>query len=115
MAVDINDLKLRIKTSNASDVPLLTDALAEAQERILSYIADSGKQLADIPETAVDRATLRCAVALFWQDKAPNGVVNQQYDLGDGEIASTPVRIGLDPMKGARAALNQWIPEFYAR
>lgn len=115
MGVDINQLKLRAKTSNDADVPLLQDALDEAKERVASYIADS-KVDAQIPETAHDRAVIRCALALYWQDKSPNGVTNQQFDMGNGEIASTPVRIAQDPMKGARAALSQWIPDgWFAR
>lgn len=113
MTVDITKLQLRAGTSSAGDVQLLTEALAEAIERVRAYIQDSGKQTSQIPPTAVDRAVIRCALALFNQDKAPNGVLNQQYDLGNGEIASTPTRISQDPMKGARAALSQWISEVF--
>lgn len=115
MTVDIEKLKLRAKTTNASDVSLLTDALAEAKDRVTSYIHDSGKQTSDIPATGYDRAVLACALGLFRLDKASNGVLNQQYDLGNGEVSSVPVRVSQDPMKGARAALSQWITEVFAR
>lgn len=107
MAVDIDALKLRAKTSSPADVTLLQDALDEAVQRIDDYISKS--KVTGVPELAQDRAVLRCALTLFWQDKAQNGVLNEQYDLGDGQLTSAPAMISMDPMKMARAALSQWI------
>jgi hypothetical protein len=111
MAVTRAQLQLRAKTTNDADIQLLDDALEEATARVNDYIVASKKFVADIPTTMYDRAIISCALALFWQDKSPNGIVNQQYDIGDGGIPSAPIRISQDPMRGARAALAQKIPD----
>lgn len=105
MALETSDLKRRLN-SGPADEQLLVDALESANVLVDEYIAEQGTGV-EVPEKIHDRAVLRCAVELFNQDKAPNGIVNQQYDAGNGETGSTPVRIGRDPMVGARALLDE--------
>lgn len=105
MPLDVNALRNRV-VSGPADNQLLLDALADANAMVDEYVAEQAPEGFEVPDSIHDRAVLRCAVELFNQDKAPNGVVNQQYDLGNGEVSSTPIRIGRDPMTGARAILD---------
>jgi hypothetical protein len=106
MALNIERLRKRVG-AGTGDNALLQEALDDATDVVTTYIEDCGKTVGTggVSVRLFERAVLRCATTLFNQDKAPSGVVNQQYDIGNGEIASTPAQIGLDPMKSARALL----------
>jgi hypothetical protein len=105
MALTIEDLRLRTG-AGTGDNTLLQDALDDATDMVTEFIEDCGKSIGDDVSVRIyERAVLRCATSLYNQDKAPKGVVNEQYDMGNGDIASAPAQIGLDPMKSARALL----------
>lgn len=61
-----------------------------------------------VPAEIHDKAVLLVCVEAINQTLAPNGVLNQVYDLGQGEMSSTPVRIGRDPLKPAYPVLAPW-------
>jgi hypothetical protein len=105
MTLDIERLRKRTGAGTGANA-LLTEALDDAKDMVSDYVAKCGKVVGtDVSAAVFERAVLRCAVALYNQDTAPKGVVNEQYDLGNGEIASAPAQIGIDPMKSARAFL----------
>lgn len=106
MALSIERLRKRVG-AGTGDNGLLQEALDDAKDIVTAYIEDCGKTIGTdgVSVRLYERAVIRCASSLFNQDKAPSGVVNQQYDIGNGEIASTPAQIGLDPMKSARVLL----------
>lgn len=106
MTVEDSELKLRVNAGPADD-QLVSDSLVAAEAMVDAYIDEQGVPDVEVPTAVRDRAVLRCAIDLFNQDKAPNGIVNQQYDVGDGTVGSTPIRISRDPMIGARAILDQ--------
>lgn len=105
MTLDIERVRKRCGAPT-SDNTLLTEALDDATDLVTEFIEKCGKAVGDdVSVRLYERAVIRCAVSLYNQDKAPKGVVNEQYDLGNGDIASTAAQIGLDPMKSARALL----------
>ena len=106
MTVTDDELRLRVNAGPADD-QLVSDSLITAGELVDNYITEQGIADLEVPAAVHDRAVLRCAIDLFNQDKAPNGIVNQQYDLGQGDIPSAPIRISRDPMIGARALLDR--------
>lgn len=79
-------------------------AIEVAYELVKKYVGDAA-----VPSEVKDRAALIASVEQINQENAPNGVLNQTYDLGTGDIASTPVRIGRDPMKPAYPILDPWV------
>lgn len=62
-----------------------------------------------VPEVIYDKAVRVVAVESINQSLAPNGVLNQVYDAGAGDLVSTPVRIGRDPLKPAYPVLDPWL------
>lgn len=95
--------KLNASVSAVSEDEI-TAAIDVAAVLVTNYIGD-----ALVDPLIIDRATLLVAVEQINQDNAPNGVLNQTYDVGVGDIASTPVRIGRDPMKPAYPVLAPWV------
>lgn len=104
--------ELRTETGAGSTVsePYLTKILAQAADRVNRYISVLEPDvIVTIPETVFDEAVLACACEIFNIRRAPNGVLNQQYDVGDGSTTSVPVRISGDPMRPVRPLLSEWI------
>lgn len=104
MAIDAADLQREVGTNVAED-PAIDSAVETAHELLLAFIEDQG---AEVPDVIFDRAWLAVAVDLFNQSKAPNGVLNQQFNTGDGVVAA-PVRISADPLRPAYPLLRMWI------
>lgn len=78
---------------------------------------DDGTEPIPLPVPAFihHKAVLLVTVEQINQAKAPNGVLNQTFDVGVGDIASTPARIGRDPLKPAYPILDRWtIPMGFA-
>jgi hypothetical protein len=63
-----------------------------------------------VPDAVLDRAYLLVAAEMFNQDQAPNGILNQQYEVEGGGTVSAPVRLSADPMRLAYALLSRWVP-----
>lgn len=57
-----------------------------------------------VPEVVARRAVVKTAANLYWQRGAQNGVAT----FGDADTLQT-VRVGLDPMRDARAILNPFL------
>lgn len=111
MAVTVERVRKRVGASTADD-DVIADKLAQAVELVDNHIAESvpdGTDPPEIPAAILDGVVEDVAAELFHQAKAPNGILNQQFDAG-GMIASTPVRIGRDPMAPARPKLAPWLP-----
>lgn len=104
MAVTAEDLARHINAR--ADTPGLDDLLATAATLLQQYVADA---IEDVPDETFDRAHLLVAAELHFQDQAPNGVLNQQYDVGDTTV-STPIRINRDPLTPAYPVLRLWMP-----
>ena len=112
MAVTVDQLLAELGAGNTEKVTArLTRVLAESGAYLLQYLQDSleAEEIAALPAVIRDKAQLVIAMDLYHQAQAPNGVTNEQYDVGDGTTASTPVRIGRDPLRGARQVLEPWI------
>lgn len=62
-----------------------------------------------VPEAAYDKAIVVVAVESINQSNAPNGVLNQVYDVGVGDQSVTPVRVSRDPLKPAYPVLAPWV------
>lgn len=58
----------------------------------------------NVPEVVARRAVIKTAANLYWQRGAQNGVAV----FGDADTLQT-VRVGLDPMRDARAILNPFL------
>ena len=104
MTVTIDQVRALVGASSTALPNATVEAyLATAAALIAKHVGD-----ATVPDEILDRATLLVAVEQFNQDEAPNGIVNQAYTDGLGDAASTPVRIGRDPMKPALPLLAPW-------
>lgn len=92
-SVNVAELRAHARAgANVSDADL-QDCIDTAVELVMGYIGD-----AEVAETRIDRSVLLVANECLQQNMAPNGILNQQYDDGDG---SAPLRIGRDPMTPA--------------
>lgn len=103
MSVTKEQVRERIvaSTDTVSDDDIAS-ALTLAQALVAKYVGTS-----ELPTIVRDEATLAVAVEKINIDQAPNGVLNQQYDLTDG--TTVPLRIGRDPMKPALALLAPYV------
>lgn len=103
---------LNASTATVSD-DKITAELAIATAMVNKHLggADDGTAPSPlpVPEAIYDKAVRVVAVESINQTLAPNGVLNQAYDAGGGEIVSTPVRIGRDPLKPAYPVLDPWL------
>lgn len=113
MTINVGTLRSAV---GASSDELNLQAIVDAAKAVLDeYLED---RLVDattsepmvVPDATYDRAHLVVAIEMFNQDKAPNGVLNQVYDLGGGDVSSTPVRIGADPLRPAYPLLARYMP-----
>jgi hypothetical protein len=109
--VAITKEQLRDEVKTQGEDALLERCLAVTDQLLTTYLEDNldAADLAALPDVVRDQAWLTAAVDAFNQSKAPNGIVNQEYDLGNGEVTSTPVRISRDPLRGARAVLEMYV------
>ena len=110
MAVTREDLRTEVGASPGGDA-LLDRCLSVATDLLGTYMVDNldAAEIDAVPESVHDQALLTAAADLFHQSKAPNGIAMQEYDLGDGGISSTPVRVSRDPLRGARAVLELYV------
>lgn len=109
MSFTREQLRTEVGAAPSTDDALLDRCLAEAIQDVTTYLEDNDVVTADVPVVVFDRAVRIAAVDAFNQAKAPNGIVNQEYDLGNGEVTSTPIRISRDPMRGARTVLELYV------
>ena len=107
MAITADNLRAEVGADSTVPATKLDSLIAVAKAELDEYTLD---KLGDIPPEVFDRAHLLVAAEMWHQDQAPNGVLNQQYDLGDGTISSTPIRIGSDPLRPAYSVLARWMP-----
>ncbi|KRB73076.1 hypothetical protein ASE01_20080 [Nocardioides sp. Root190] len=108
MAVTKEQLRTEVGAGPGDDA-LLERCLAEAVEDITTYLADNDVLDTDLPPTVLDRAVRVAAADAFHTSKAPNGIANQEFDVGNGEISSTPIRVSRDPLRGARRVLELYV------
>lgn len=113
MAINVEQLRTAVGAGQGE--PNLKVTLDAAKEVLDAYledrlIDDETTEPVVIPDSTYDRAHLSVAVEMFNQDRAPNGVLNQVYDVGTGDVASTPVRISADPLRPAYPLLARYMP-----
>src|SRR5688572_14333953 len=102
MAVTADQLRVHAKVSASVTDAVLNQCIAVADELLKTYIGVNV-----VPPATLERANLLAANECLQQNIAPNGVLNQQYDQGD---ASTPLRIGRDPLNPAYPLLAAYVP-----
>ena len=98
--------------ASASDDALLQRCLDLAIVLVEHHVDDStaaDETPIEIPETVLERAIMVTAAEAFAQRNAPNGVLNQQYSAGDGDLVAAPIRIGADPMRPAYPLLDKYL------
>lgn len=93
MTVDKAKLRSHARAGAQVTDAQLNDCLEAAAEQLKEFI---GRKV--VPPKSYDRAHLLVANEMLQQDMAPNGILNQQYDGGDGSV---PLRIGRDPLTPA--------------
>lgn len=108
MAVTKEQLRTEVGAGPGDD-ELLDRCLAEALDDIATYLLDNDVIAADLPPTILDRAVRVAAADAFHTSKAPNGIANQEYDQGNGEVTSVPIRVSRDPLRGARKVLELYV------
>lgn len=74
----------------------------EALALVAQHIAPVPSEV--VPDEIQARAVIECAADLYWRKQARNGVATF-----DSEGALETVRIGLDPMRSARALLDRYL------
>lgn len=105
MAIDTGRLSTEVGAGTEHET-VLEECVAVSHELLLQYVQQQG---AEVPDPVFDRAWLVAAVDLFNQSQAPNGVLNQQFDTGDGSLTTVPVKISRDPLAGAYPLLALYI------
>lgn len=110
-AADLRKL-VGVSTSEASDSDL-DGYLSVAASMVDEYLTGGeavGAVPYAVPGPVLDRAYLLVAAEMFNQDQAPNGILNQQYDVEGGGTVAAPIRLNSDPMRPAYAVLARWVP-----
>lgn len=105
MTVTREQLRTEVGAGPGDDA-LLDRCLAEATEDVTTYLEDNDVVPESLPPTVFDRAVRIAAADAFHTSKAPNGIANQEFDIGNGEVSSTPIRVSRDPLRGARKVLE---------
>ena len=105
MAISTNRLATEVGAGTEHET-VLEECVAISQELLLQYDQQQG---AEVPDAVFDRAWLTVAVDLFNVSQAPNGVLNQQFDTGDGSVSTVPIRISRDPLAGAYPLLALYV------
>lgn len=100
MTVTVDDLRGLVNTSIEDD-SVLTQCLEFGEELVKRYV--SRVSPGSIPPTVLNEAVLVAAADQFNRRKAPNGVLNQQFDDG------APVRVSRDPLVSVRPILASWV------
>lgn len=95
------DLRTHAGAGASISDAVLVACITTAEEAIKTHIAD-----AIIPPATLERAKLLAANECLQQNLSPNGVLNTQYDLGDG---ATPIRIGRDPLTPVYPLLARYV------
>lgn len=99
-------------SSTAVSDDKITRELALATRQVNKYLGGpddgSAPNPPPVPAEAYDKAVLLVTVEAINQSLAPNGVLNQVYDGGAGDLVSTPLRISRDPLKPAYPVLAPW-------
>lgn len=106
MAITLEELRTEAGAGVGDDAALQR-CLDVAKATLDQHLVDQELDLATLPVVIQDEAWLSIAVELFNLRNAPNGVLAQQYGDPDGGAAA-PVRIGGDPLRGARHILAPW-------
>lgn len=83
----------------ASSDEYLQQCVEEAIELVQKHVAG-----VEVPEPILQRAVIECGADLYWRRQARSGVATF-----DSEGALETVRIGLDPMRSARAVLAPYL------
>jgi len=104
---EVETLRAHVGAARA-DESLLRDCIDEATALVDRYIADHIMRGETVPDAVERRAVREVAADLFHRRKAPNGIINQQFDAG-GSMSSTPIRIARDPMAPAYPILAAWM------
>lgn len=102
---------LNASTASVSDAKI-DEELAIATAMINKHLGSEDGQAPNplpVPVVIYDKAVRVVAVESINQSLAPNGVLNQVYDVGGGDLTSTPVRISRDPLKPAYPVLDPWL------
>lgn len=105
MAVTAGTLREEVG-AGAADTAALERAVNVGKVLIDKYLADQEVLVADLGDVVYDEAWLAVAVELWNLRNAPNGVLAQQY--GDPDVVAAPIRVGGDPLRGARQLLASW-------
>jgi len=108
MAVTADELRTEVGAGSTVADAVLQKLVDVADALVDDYVASAAEGIV-VPELMVDQAWLACAVELFNLRKAPNGVLNQQYEGVDGGVQSAPIRISGDPLRPVRPLLAPWI------
>jgi hypothetical protein len=110
MTVTVENLREEVNTTEA-DNTLLERCLDLAVQLVTKHLVDNleDEEIDEIPPVILDQATLATAVDAFNQSKAPNGILNQQFDTVEGGVQSVPIRISADPMRPAYPLLDKWL------
>lgn len=102
MTVTAGDLSALV--GSRADDPALGPCLAFGQAVVDKFTSSVAAGV--IPEAVLDEAVLTAAADQFQRRNAPNGVLNQVYDAGNGLV---PVRIGRDPFASIKPILRPWV------
>lgn len=108
MAVTSSELRAWVNAGAGSLDSELAACVAQAQALVDKYVDDYCSPSSP-PEEVSDRAVMEVAADLWARRKAPNGILNQQFAAGDGDVGVTPIRISRDPLIPARPILAPWV------
>lgn len=105
MALDKDALASRLGSHvgvgrGAGSDDYVQQCVAEAIELVKQHVGP----VSVVPEAILQRAVVECGADLYWRRQARSGVATF-----DSEGALETVRIGLDPMRSARAVLAPYL------
>lgn len=99
--VTATELREHAKVGASVTDAVLNQCIAAADDAVRHHVG-----AAVIPSSTLERAKLLAANECLQQNLSPNGVLNQQYDLGDGSV---PLRVGRDPLTPVYPLLARFI------
>lgn len=109
MPVDATALRQELNAGEDVTNQQLQDCVDFAAALVDSYIADNLDDPTVVPDAAKNRAILRTAVDDFNASQAPNGILNQEFNTGSGDVVTAPLRVNRDPLAAARGLLSLWV------
>lgn len=112
MAVTAEQVRAFVNVDSDADNEVQS-CLVAAKALLDEYVEDVPTDENDqttLPDAIYDRAWLLVAAELFHQDRAPNGVLNQQFEDGP----PVPIRVSADPLRPAYPLLASWVPPVIA-